>query len=130
MSEGNVEIVRRIYEAVIRRDFDAAIEDVAPDAEIHLAGIFPDLERVHRGHDVFRTLVEHGEETWEEIWVDIDRIIDLGARVLVLAHFRATGREGIEVRRHPSGSRSEISFTVRDTDAGVPGSRRRPSSIP
>jgi len=99
VSQSNIEIVRRIYEAVDRRDFDAASDHLDPEFEVHLAGIFPDLEPVHRGRDVILKLVEHGSETWEEITIKADRIIDLGARALVLAHFQARGREGIEVQR-------------------------------
>ena len=98
MSEQNVEVVRGIYEAANRRDFDAAVKALAPDIEIHLAGLFPDMERVHRGPGVLLKLAEPAE-AWEEISIDPDRIIDLGARVLVLAHFQAKGREGIEVAR-------------------------------
>jgi ketosteroid isomerase-like protein len=99
VSQSNVEIVRGIYEAMNRRDFDTASDHLDPEFEIHLAGIFPDLEPVHRGRDVVLKLVKHGSEAWEEITIKADRIIDLGARALVLAHFQAKGREGIEVQR-------------------------------
>jgi ketosteroid isomerase-like protein len=95
----NVEIVRGIYRAIDRRDFDGASDHPDPEFEIHLAGIFPDLEPVHRGRDVVLKLVEHGSESWEEITIKPDRLIGLGARALVLAHFQAKGREGIEVQR-------------------------------
>ena len=91
--------MRRIYEAVDRRDFDALSDHFAPEIEIHLAGIFPDLNPLHRGKDAPRILAAHGEEPWEEITIEPDRIIDLGDRLLVLAHFQAKGRDGIEVRR-------------------------------
>jgi ketosteroid isomerase-like protein len=67
--------------------------------EVHLAGIFLDLEPVHRGRGVVQKLVAHGSETWEEVTIKADRIIDMGERALVLAHFQAKGREGIEVQR-------------------------------
>jgi ketosteroid isomerase-like protein len=99
VSQSNIEIVRGIYEAVDRGDFDAAGDPLHPEFEVHLAGIFLDLEPVHRGRDVVQKLVAHGSETWEEVTIKADRIVDLGERTLVLAHFQAKGREGIEVQR-------------------------------
>jgi ketosteroid isomerase-like protein len=99
MSQENAEIVRRMYEATNRGDADAAREALDPEIEIHLAGVFPDLERLYRGHAGVRKWVEQTREPWEELLVEPDRVIDLGARVLVLAHFHVKGRDGIEVQR-------------------------------
>jgi uncharacterized protein len=99
MSGENVKIVRRMYEATNRGDPDAALEALAPEIEIHLAGVFPDLDPVYRGHVGVRRWVEQTREPWEELLVEPDRVIDLGARVLVLAHFHVRGRDGIEVQR-------------------------------
>ena len=99
MSQENVEVVRGMYEATNRGDPDAALEALAPEIEIHLAGVFPDLEPVYRGHEEVRKWMQLTREPWEQLLVEPDRVIDLGARVLVLAHFQVTGREGIEVQR-------------------------------
>jgi hypothetical protein len=99
MSQQNVEIVRGMYEATNRGDADGAVETLAPEIEIHLAGVFPDLEPVYRAHEGVRKWVEQTREPWEELSVEPDRVIDLGARVLVLAHFQVMGRDGIEVQR-------------------------------
>ena len=98
MSQENVEVVRRMYEAANRRDLDAYFEDVDPEIEFHLSGAFPDLEAVYRGRAGVQKFFEQFAEPWEELSVEPNRIFDLDTRVLVLFHFRARGRDGIEVQ--------------------------------
>ncbi len=58
MSQENVEIVRGMYDAVNRGDFDAAFRDASPDFELTLArGLFAGL---HRGRDETRRI-------WHEV---------------------------------------------------------------
>lgn len=97
MSEGNVETVRRYYEAMNRRDLDTAFEWFAPEIEFHLAGLFPDLERVYRGPMEVRTFLERFSEPWVELTVEPVKVIDLEQRVLVFLRFHAKGRDGIAV---------------------------------
>jgi ketosteroid isomerase-like protein len=42
MSQENVEMVRRAYEAYSRGDIDGAVADFAPDCRYTAAGIIPD----------------------------------------------------------------------------------------
>jgi ketosteroid isomerase-like protein len=99
MSHENVKIVRAMYETAISgKQLDARFEFLAPDVEFHLSGVFPDLEPVYRGHEGVRKLNEQLNEPWEELSLDPERFIDIGSRVLVLSHFHATGRDGMEVR--------------------------------
>jgi ketosteroid isomerase-like protein len=98
MSQENVEIVRRAVAAVMdRRDFDAALKDVAPDCEIDASSNLGEWRGVHRGHDQIRQLWRSWLEPWESSWSEIDEVIDAGDRVVTCAtgHFR--GRDGIEV---------------------------------
>jgi ketosteroid isomerase-like protein len=97
MSEGNVETVRRYYEAINRRDFDTVFDWFEPEIEFHLAGLFPDLERVYRGPGEVRTFLERFSEPWVELTVEPAKVIDLEQRVLVFLRFHAKGRDGIEV---------------------------------
>src|SRR2546422_10664470 len=99
MSQENVEILRRWYEAANRRDADAGIELLAPELEFRTAGIFPDMDTVYRGREAFVSFLNEFAEPWKELSIEPDRYLDIGARVLVLAHFRAKGRDGIEVER-------------------------------
>ena len=97
MSQENVEIVRAMYETVDGR-LHGRPALLAPDVEFHLSGAFPDLDRLYRGREGFRELNDQLNAPWERISLEPDRIIDIGERVLVLSHFQARGRDGIEVR--------------------------------
>jgi ketosteroid isomerase-like protein len=70
---------------------------MAPEIELHLSGVFPDLAPVYRGHEGVRQFVERFNATWEELISDAYRYEDLGDRVLSLTHLRGRGRDGIEV---------------------------------
>ena len=91
MSEQNVEIVRRGYEAYMRRDWSVAMEYFAEDAEWH-----PYLGQIGGG-------VKRGREAIERMLRDIDvdldltveaeEFVDLGDDVLVPVRAHGTGRE-------------------------------------
>jgi ketosteroid isomerase-like protein len=99
MSQENVEIARASYQKLnASGSLDAAYEFLSPDVEFHVSGAFPDLDAVYRGHDGVRRLNDQLNEPWEQFKLEPDRFIDLGEQVLVLSHFRAKGRDGIEVR--------------------------------
>jgi ketosteroid isomerase-like protein len=49
MSEENVEIVRRVYEAWNRGDLDWLLNHSAPDFEFRTTRLFPNLELAYRG---------------------------------------------------------------------------------
>ena len=96
MSQENVEIVRRAYEALHRGDLDAGFEDFAPDFEL-------DTSRSH-GIDQgiysltqMRRLMEEVLEAWETIQAGPE-YIDAGEHVVVPFTNRVQGREGIEVQ--------------------------------
>ena len=97
MSQENVEIVRAMYEPV-----DGGLHGnlglLAPDVEFHTSGAFPDLDPVYRGRDGFRALNDRLNAPWAEISLEPERILDIDDRVLVLSHFQARGRDGIEAR--------------------------------
>jgi uncharacterized protein len=97
MSQENVEIVRAMYETISGKlHGDPGL--LAPEVEFHLPGVFPDLDPLYRGREGFQKLIDQFNAPWEEISLDPDRIMDIGKRVLVLSHFQARGRDGIEVR--------------------------------
>jgi ketosteroid isomerase-like protein len=99
MSRGNVEIVRSAFAAWNRGDLDAALQAYAPEVEFRLAGSFPDFETAYYGPDGVRNFWQQFRAPWEEIFLDIEELIDCGEHVIVLFHFRAKGRDGIEVQR-------------------------------
>ena len=96
MSQENVEVVRTLT-ARAGPDFSGWLEVMAPEIELHLSGVFPDLAPVYRGHDGVRQFVARFNATWDALISDAYRYEDLGDRVLTLTHMRGRGRDGIEV---------------------------------
>ena len=96
MSQENVEIVRKLAETA-GVHLDAGLEFLAPDIELHLSGVFPDLDPVYRGHEGVRRFAALFIAPWEELSLNAERFFDLGERILTLSRFEARGRDGIEV---------------------------------
>jgi ketosteroid isomerase-like protein len=97
MSQENVQIVRRVFDAFNRRDIAAFLELLDPDVE--WVPILAVLEgRVYRGHEEIRRWIKDLATDWEFFEVYYEELRDLGDRVLVSGHWRAHGRaSGIEV---------------------------------
>jgi uncharacterized protein len=92
MSQENVEIARRAYEAFNRGDIDGLLDLCAPGIEWEDMGTF-DTDAV-TGKEAVRAFFKTGMEPWAEIRREPERIIDLGGdQVLVLVHATGRGRE-------------------------------------
>ena len=95
MSQENVVIVRRIYEAAARRDkatilalYDPEVEwDGARIPEMRLAG----TEHAH-GHAGIQRVFRDWDEAWESSEDECERLIDAGNRVISVVTRRARGR--------------------------------------
>jgi ketosteroid isomerase-like protein len=85
MSQENVEIVRRGYEAFNRGDFDAAMEVVHPEIEFVLPGREPPLT----GKEAVRAWME--PDAFEEQEIEPLEFTVNGDRVLVRTRVRARG---------------------------------------
>ena len=99
MSEENVEIVRRAYEAYARGDLDAVLEAMDPDVEwapaiAPLLGVEP-----VRGKDALRRfLTQQLAEGFDDFEATPSSIEDLGDAVLVNVRYFGRGRtSGIPV---------------------------------
>ncbi len=100
MSQENVEVVRRIWEAADRRDAETVLSFYDPEVELDVSG-FPVVATNaghYRGHEGLRQLF--GE--WREIWSDADsnlvELIDAGDRVISVYNYRGRGRaSGVNV---------------------------------
>jgi ketosteroid isomerase-like protein len=97
MSQENVEIARRSYEAFDRGDIDAAFEDFAPDFELDLSRAIG-IDRSMYNLAQFRRLTEQFAETWESVRYEADALIDAGEHVVIPFTNRLRGRDGIEVQ--------------------------------
>ncbi len=100
MSQENVEIVRRLYDAFNAGDLEATLDLTAPENEFHPSGIFMDTERTYRGREGYSEFWHTFREAWETITVNVERIEDLGEQVLVLGTFHGRGHgSGVGVTR-------------------------------
>ena len=97
MSRENVEIVRRAIDAFSRAHLEGVLETLAPDCEFRPSGRFMDTKPVYYGRDGWIDFWNTFLAAWESIPVSIERITDLGERVLTLATFHGRGRgSGVE----------------------------------
>ena len=92
MSEENVELVRRGYEAYERGDLDAAVADFAADCEYVAAGIVPGRTGIYRGPDGYKNFIAWLDEEFSDSHVQIDALIDAGDLVVLGPTLRGHGR--------------------------------------
>ena len=109
MSQQNVEVVRQCADALDRRDFDAALKDVAPDCEFDASSNLGEWRGVHRGHDQIRQVWRSFFEPWESVRTGFDEVIDADDRVVICSTAHLRGRDGIEVT-----AKQNFAFTFLD----------------
>ena len=93
MSEENVEIIRRAYEAYDRGDRDAFVADIAPECEYVAAGTVPGRTGSFRGPEGYKKFVAWLDEEFSDAQAKLDAIIDAGDSVVVGATLRGRGRQ-------------------------------------
>jgi ketosteroid isomerase-like protein len=105
MSQENVEVVRRVWDAYSRRDFDQ-VRTLSDPAVVMITleeGPLYGIEAVRKNH-------ERWWETWENDETKVEEVIGVGDRVFVTARFWGRGRaSGAEVE----GRHVEV-YTLRD----------------
>ena len=104
MSEENVETVRRIYEAALRRDAATVLALYDPGVELDASRIgvsmHPSGGDTYHGHDGLRALFRDWHEAWGKIEYDYEELIDAGEEVVAVVNRHARGRaSGVEVER-------------------------------
>ena len=89
MSEENVEIVRRAYDALSRHDFNTfkALHD--PDVE--LTPLRPE-GATYRGHDGVRTYWDELFDVFPDFNVEIDDVREVGDLMLIAARISGRGK--------------------------------------
>ena len=97
MSQENVEVVRRCYDAWRRWVFEDIASLYAADAEI----VSPESEmfgQTYRGHDGLRLYIEHFVAVFEPPVFELEEILDAGDRVVAVIRLHARGKQsGVEV---------------------------------
>jgi ketosteroid isomerase-like protein len=98
MSEENVEIVRRSYDAYLRGDLESALAACDPEIEIYDHDI-PDSGE-YRGFEGLARWQADWESSWESWRWDPEEFIEAGERVVAVLRVHARGREsGVDVER-------------------------------
>jgi ketosteroid isomerase-like protein len=86
MSEENVEIVRRVFDASARRDARAVLALYDPDVEWDASRTQPGLGEfadISRGHDGLRRFFRAWREAWASDEYDYDELIDAGGETVI-----------------------------------------------
>jgi ketosteroid isomerase-like protein len=98
MSEENVEVVRQAYEAFGRGDLTALVQLFREDVLSYTAAPLQPAE--HHGHEGLLQWMSDWTEAFDEFAIEALEYVDLGDRVVVGAHQRATGAgSGVPVER-------------------------------
>ena len=102
MSQENVEIVRRVYDAAARRDTEEILALYHPDVEwdgtrTRWAEVIPGTSQF-RGHEELQKFFRMYYEMWESFEDDVQELIDSGDSVVSVVTSRGRGRaSGVDV---------------------------------
>ena len=95
MSQSNVEVVRRLYDAAARRDdvipFELYAEDILWDISNSGRALLA-MKPVYHGHDGVRQYWRETTSAFGEIDFEVEELIDAGDRVLAVIREREIGR--------------------------------------
>jgi hypothetical protein len=92
MSQENVEVVRRVYEAAARRDSVAVLALYDREVELDASRWLPDRREDYRGHEGVRKFFREWHDAWGSVEYDFDRLIDAGEHVVSVVTRHARGR--------------------------------------
>jgi ketosteroid isomerase-like protein len=101
MSRENVEIVRRVLDALQRRDFETASTYAHPDVEIYpaLEGADTDPREIpYRGRNGMKAFLEAIYEPWQEMMVEVqETTVAPDERIVAVERWHTRGRDGIAI---------------------------------
>jgi ketosteroid isomerase-like protein len=101
LSQENVEIARRAFEAWNRGDVDAWLESAHPEIEwsSEIARRLEGADTVYRGPQGMRRFWEEWHSVWD-LTIEISEYRDLGDTVVALGYLRGRGRaSGIDIEQ-------------------------------
>jgi ketosteroid isomerase-like protein len=112
MSQENVEVVRRVVEALNARDLDRYyIEFFDPEVEWRTSAEDPDAA-THRGRQAYKRYLEGWLESFDGLHVDVEEYIDVGDdRVFTWTRWTGRGRAS----GAPADWYLAVIFTIRDS---------------
>src|SRR5688572_3366940 len=101
MSQENVEAVRRLNEALDRRDWDGVFAEISPDFEWETDPRHPKAG-VYRGREEFRRFIEDLEDPFEQTVTEMEKVFATADQVAVF----------VRIRRRLKGSSSELEIRI------------------
>jgi ketosteroid isomerase-like protein len=95
MSAHNVELVRRLFDAIARRDTANVLSFYDPDVEWDASRAAPGeafIVGTYRGHDGLRRYFREWYEAWANIEYAVEELIDADEQVISVVTNRGRGR--------------------------------------
>jgi uncharacterized protein (TIGR02246 family) len=106
----DVQVVRRVFDAINDRDLQAMLDAYHPDADMSTLTSTLVHGKAYQGQSGIRDYFSSLADVWEELRLEPEEIRDLGDRVLVIGRWSSRGRgSGAEVE-----SPAAWVFAVRD----------------
>ncbi len=104
MSQENVEIVRRLYDAIARQDVAAVLSFYDPEVEADFSrspqGALTGGALNYHGHEGVRRMSRDWNEAWANVEYEIVDLVDAGEHVISVLTYRGRGRSsGAEVEQ-------------------------------
>ena len=105
MSEENVEIVRRVFDAGARRDAATVLAHYDPEVEWDVSRTHGGMvgQTIYHGHEGLRSFFRDWSEAWENVAYDYEELLDAGEQVISVQTTRGRGRAsraGVEWTQH------------------------------
>src|SRR6476469_10547264 len=97
MSQENVEIARRVFDALNCGDLSAAMKDIAPDFTFDFSRS-KSFERGVYGREELPGLQENLDGVWESVRWEATEFIEAGGELITPRTTHNRGRQGIEVQ--------------------------------
>ena len=98
MSEENVEIVRRVFEAWNRADFGDFAEFFDPKVEFNPGLLPPGEETRYIGREGVNEWIRNINDAWVAVTAEPEQRIEVGSdRILTIDRWHFQGRDGIEI---------------------------------
>jgi ketosteroid isomerase-like protein len=100
MSQENVEIVRAVYDASNREDWEAVLKHMDPDFEFDFSRAVGPIHGVFKPDQV-RAFWDEIFGMWEAVRFELGEIVEAGEQVATLSTDYYRGRDGIELTIRP-----------------------------
>ena len=100
MSQENVDLYRRAWNAWNEGDLAAFMDTVSPDWEIRTTMTWPGIKPVYQGHAGLTEFWNTVREPWTDFFMEVEEAIDAGDKVVGLLRLRGRGRNsGVPITR-------------------------------